>query len=239
MLEDLCNSIYDNAANGVADVGCLVWCPVPHLEEIPRILDVERAKSEDHYATKFQITQLSKDHFKSKAKLPIKALALGDTEELLISKAKKRPCLIVASRNTTYDDVRIQEELRRRRHLQDQSMILAPIYGIASPDNKTGFPPVMVARIKALLYDQFFYLPRACHKTGLSLVKDGIIRLDRLFAASLKRGISPMKIRLAADPLALLLAILQTRFGGHASEHLIVARQLLNETLPDECRPHH
>ena len=56
MIEDICDRLFETA-HGVV-TGHLVWCPVPHLEEVPRILDVERASSEAHYATKFEIVQI-------------------------------------------------------------------------------------------------------------------------------------------------------------------------------------
>lgn len=235
MIEEICDGLYETS-KGIA-VGHFVWCPVPHLEEVPRILEVERAASEDHHATKFEIVQVSSDHFKSKQKLPIKRLSLSDTEELLISKAKKRPCLVVASNNTTFTDDSTVAELKGRRHLQDESMILAPIYGAAAPENEKGFPPIMVARIKVFLYNQFFYLPKTCLKSKISFEKDGIVRLDRLFPASPNRGVISMDKKLAEEPLLLLMAVLRERFGDTQDENLRTVRELLYETLPEDCRP--
>ena len=234
MIEEICDGLYETS-KGIT-VGHFVWCPVPHLEEVPRILEVERAASEDHHATKFEIVQVSSDHFKSKQKLPIKRLSLGDTEELLISKAKKRPCLVVVSNNTAFTDSTVAE-LKGRRHLQDESMILAPIYGAATPENEKGFPPIMVARIKAFLYSQFFYLPKTCPKSKISFEKDGIVRLDRLFPASPNRGVISMDKKLAEEPLLLLMAVLRERFGDTQAENLKTVRELLYETLPEDCRP--
>lgn len=235
MIEDVLDTIYEKA-DGVG-VGHFVWCPVPHLEEVPRILEVERAASETHYASKFRIVQMDGTHFKEKRKLPIKSLTLQDTEELLISKAKKRPCIVVACQNTTFKDAAAISEIRGRKHLQDESMILAPISGAASLDNENGFPPKMVARIRAFLYNQFFYLPKSCPKNRIGFEKEGVTRLDRLFPAAPNRGVRPMGMRLAAEPLALLLAQLCERFGASENDELQTVRQLLLETLPEDCHP--
>ena len=235
MIENICESIYEHASG--YDVGHLVWCPVPHLEEVPRILDVDRASSNEHYATKFSIVQITQDHFRRKEKLPIKALSLGDTEELLISKAKKRPCIIVTGNNTTFTDPAVVDEIQGRRHLQDNSVIVAPIYGLATYEDPKGFPPIMAARIKALLYNQFFYLPMTCPKTQISLREEGIVRLDRIFAASPNRGMNPMDIKLAGEPLSVLTSMLQERFRGTPNDELKMMRELLFETLPEEARP--
>jgi hypothetical protein len=235
MIEEALEVIYEKV--GGTGLGHFVWCPVPHHEEVPRILEVERERADKHHATKFEIVQMNSGHFKAKQKLPIKALSLHDTEELLISKAKKRPCIVVACNNTTFKDAASIAELKGRKHLQDNSMILAPIVGIETMDNPRGFPPKMVARIRAFLYNQFFYLPKTCPKTKISFEKDGIIRLDRLFPASLNRGITPMDMKLANEPLALLMAQLRERFGAPSDSNLTTIREILFESLPEDCRP--
>lgn len=235
MIEEIVDAVYEKA-NGIG-VGHFVWCPVPHLEEVPRILEVERASSEAHYASKFRIVQLDGNHFKEKRKLPIKSLSLQDTEELLISKAKKRPCVVVACHNTAFKDATVTTELRGRKHLQDDSMILAPIYGTATLEDENGFPPKMVARIRVFLYNQFFYLPKACPKNRISFGKEGIVRLDRLFPAAPNRGVSPMDMRLSGEPLALFMAQLRERLGAPVHENLQTVREILLDTLPEDCRP--
>lgn len=235
MIEEVLDSIYEKT--NAIDVGHFVWCPVPHLEEVPRILEVERASSETHYATRFRIVQMDGTHFKEKQKLPIKSLSLQDTEELLISKAKKRPCVVVACQNTKFNDAAGTTELKGRKHLQDDSMILAPIYGTASLDDEKGFPPKMVARIRVFLYNQFFYLPKSCPKNGIGIQKEGVVRLDRLFSASLNRGVVTMGIRLTTEPLSLLMAVLRERFGAIEHDNLKTVREILRDALPEECRP--
>ena len=116
-------------------------------------------------------------------------------------------------------------------------MVLAPVSGTAFDEMQTGFPPVMTARIRAFLYNQFFYLPKTCPKTRLSIGKDGIVRLDRLFAATPTRGLVPMDVKLAAEPMLLLLAVVRERFGGGEDENLKLVRELLLDALPSEVRP--
>jgi len=71
--------------------GHLYWVPVPETQEVPRVLDVQRATPDEHWATVFEITEIGNHHFKTRNRLPIKKLDLGETEELLIAKAKKCP----------------------------------------------------------------------------------------------------------------------------------------------------
>lgn len=235
MIEEICEHIYEHAKG--LGVGHFVWCPVQNLEEVPRILEVDRAVSTAHYASKFEITQLQSHHFKSRQKLPIKALALGETEELLISKAKKRPCIILSDENTNFSDAPVLDEVRKRRHLQDRSVLIAPVYGIATMDDPSGFPAIMAARIRAFLYNQFFYLPKNCPKTKLSIAKEGVIRLDRLVPASPSRGMEPMDLKLSSEPFELLRAVVRERLGAQPNADLNIVRDILFEALPEEARP--
>ena len=95
----------------------------------------------------------------------------------------------------------------------------------------------MTARIKALLYTQFFYLPDRCPKTKISMSREGIVRLDRIFAATPSRGLSPMEMKMAKEPLALLMAVLRERLGAGKDENLGLVRELLKELLPEEAVP--
>ncbi len=153
-------------------VGQFCWIPAPHLDPIPRILEVERARPEEHHASKFFIRNMEDKDFTKKAKLPIKMLSLHETEELLVSKAKRRPAIIVSAAFTIFDDV--ADELRRlgRKHLQEEDIIVLPLYEIETDEHSGGFPPVMTARTKALMYNQFFF----CPKTTLGLLNDSIAR---------------------------------------------------------------
>lgn len=120
---------------------------------------------------------------------------------------------------------------------EDRSMILAPICGIATPEDFHGFPPVMTARIKAFLYNQFFYLPQACPKTRISIAKEGIVRLDRLFAATPTRGLDRMDKKVSHEAMVLMLAVVRERLGAAEGEDMKAIRQLLFESLPKEALP--
>ena len=116
-------------------------------------------------------------------------------------------------------------------------MLLAPLYGVATLHDEQGFPPKMVARIRVFLYSQFFYLPRKCPKGNHDFGQEGVARLDRIIAASPSRGVESMGVRLAHEPLKLLMAQVRERFGASESEELNLVRQLLESSLPEDCRP--
>jgi hypothetical protein len=155
-------------------VGQFCWIAAPHIDKIPRILEVDRQNPTEHYATKFKIRNMTDHDFRKKQKLPIISLTLRETEELLIAKAKRRLAITVAAQNTLFDD--INEKIGGREHLQEENILVLPLYGIEAAGHETGFPPVMVARIKALMYRQFFYCP---YKAP---VYEAVVRLDRIQA---------------------------------------------------------
>lgn len=216
-------------------VGQFCWLPVIHLDGIPRLLDVERAEPTEHYATKFSIRKMTANDFKKKARLPIKMLNLRETEEIIIHRAKKRPAVIIAIANTVFKD--IENELRTigRMHLQQANCFLVlPLYGIEKEDHGGGFPEVMAARIKALLYQQFFYFPKA----KSPLIHDSIGRLDRIQPILYQNDVCDLEpCALSPEASSVLLGMIRYTFGSEKEPLLETVRELAFETLPDEARP--
>jgi hypothetical protein len=48
--------------------------------------------------------------------------------------------VVLCAGDTSFADEAIVKELRLLKHLRDGFMVLAPIYGIAAPDARGGFP---------------------------------------------------------------------------------------------------
>jgi hypothetical protein len=172
--------------------------------------------------------------FKRKTRLPIKVLSLRETEELVIHRAKCRPAIIISGENTIFDDVKALLQQIGRKHLQQDSLIVAPLYSVEAGDHEGGFPPVMVARIRALMYKQFFF----CPKGDSPLIADSIMRLDRLHAVI---PIYPAYVAepysLSADALGVLMAMLRSLFGAKEEADFEALKALVLESLPDEAKP--
>jgi hypothetical protein len=222
-------------------LGQLCWVVSPHVLPIPKIMDVERTDAQEHFATQFQIRDMNPNiDFKIKSRLPIKALALRDTEELLIQRAKLRPAIIVALAVTQYPDVAKVLRPLGLEHLQHACILTVPLFGIQTAEHLGGFPPIMVARIRGLMYRQFFFCPR----TNSPLTSDSVARLDRLqvviheSSPGVKSaGYEPTKYALSADALGVLMGMLRSQFGSTSEEHLETVRSLAMEAIPDVARP--
>jgi len=223
----------DDTFRRASVVGQFCWIPVTHLDPIPRILDVERADPQEHYATKFSIRNMTDGDFKKKTRLPIKALSLRETEELVIHRAKRRPAIIISGESTIFDDVRALLQQMGRKHLQEENLIVAPLYSVESGDHEGGFPPLMVARIRALMYKQFFFCPRG----NSPLTADSIMRLDRLQAVVPNYpAYVPEPCSLSADALGVLMAMLRSLFGAKEEAEFQTLKELVFESLPDDAK---
>ena len=217
-------------------VGHFCWVPVTHLDPVPRILDVERADPQEHYATKFSIRNMTDGDFKKKTRLPIKALSLRETEDLVIHRAKRRPAIIISGETTIFEDVRTLLLQIGRKHLQEESLIVAPLYSVESGDHEGGFPPVMVARIRALMYKQFFF----CPKENSPLTTDSIMRLDRLHAVIPNYpAYIPEPYSLSTEVLGVLMAMVRSLFGAKEEPEFEALKALVFESLPDEAKLNH
>lgn len=210
-------------------VGQFCWIAAPHIDKIPRIMEVERERPNEHYATKFKIRNMTDQDFRRKQKLPIWSLTLRETEELFVQKAKKRLAITVAAENTIFDD--IKETVAGREHLQQENILVIPLYGVESAGHEAGFPPVMVARIKALMYRQFFYCP---YKAP---VYEAVVRLDRIQPVIPHHpGWEPTDIALSGEALGVLMGVLREYFGAPQDADMQALREIVQEALPAEAK---
>jgi len=113
-------------------------------------------------------------------------------------------------------------------------------HGGQTAEHSGGFPPIMVARIRGLMYRQFFFCPRA----GAPLTSDSVARLDRLQVVIHESspgvrsaGYEPTQCALSADALGVIMGMLRSQFGSTAEEHLEAVRSLAMEAIPDTARP--
>jgi hypothetical protein len=157
--------------------GQFCWLPTPHIDPIPRILDVERSSPEEHRSVSFLIRNANRpgDFHTDNRILPIKYLNLRSNEELLIQKAKRRPGIILSTEVDKFSEITKLLRQKGKKHLQEDSIFVIPCYSIEKETRGTGFPPEMAARIRCLLYRQFFYYP-----VKAPSITEGIARFDRI-----------------------------------------------------------
>lgn len=220
-----------------------MWTVVPHLLDHPHVIEARRASDLTHGSAVARFVKMSDEHFTKREQkdLPILNLRLGETEEVIAYKAKRRPAVVVAMNATTIGDQKVA-------HHEENRCVVVPAYGLQSEDDPSGFSGVMATRVRHLVYRQYFPFgewqerrTRADCPNGSSLT-EGIIRLDRLQLVSPSPpGCMLVAVKIANEPFKLLQAWLWSYL--HAAkdtgvwEDLESLRELFSESMPDEARP--
>jgi|GEM_PF-5365060 len=217
--------------------GQIVWVPTPFLDKNMLVIEFERAKREDHNNIKFEFKRLNSSHFKKKSdRLPIPNITLNETEELMAFKAKKRPCIFLGKAEFNLCGEEKKTLTRGKKHLLSKDYLFLPIYSTHQNDELKGFPTNFVLSIKHFLYTHLVYLP-ACTlkdlKTNLAL-KEGIIRLDRLFVTSpVVPNISPTDIKIHDDYMKIIKYHIKEYLLKETNENLKDLRNLLKEVYDE------
>lgn len=229
------DNFYEDVPTGTKPTpGHIFWIPTPNVDEVPRILDVERADPTEHEVSSYEIKEIERHHFTRRERLPIKRLNLGDTEELLIAKAKKRPAVIIAS--TVSDDIDTLPDGQQKRlakHLEKPCYLVAPLYSTATMMDPGTFGPTLVARIRALQYFHFFCLPDQNRPDR----PGSIVRLDLIFPTYLGRGCETMGKSIHEEPFEVLLSQFSILSGAVYREPYDLVKELVQDALPEGLKP--
>jgi hypothetical protein len=211
--------------------GQFCWVVTPHIDPVPRILDVERSSPEEHDEVSFVLRNANKSgDFRTRDRtLPLKNLNLRSHEELLTQRAKKRLGIILSTGVDIFPEIERLLKPRGKAHCQEDSLFVIPTYSIESGTSLSGFPPEMVARIRCLIYRQFFYFP------DCPLFNEGVARFDRIQVISGRNpsAIEPLDIALSQDVFALFLAMFVYCITGIEDNNLIDIREMVKDALPE------
>jgi hypothetical protein len=216
-------------------MGQLCWVPSPHLNIVPQIFEIQRADPTEHHIGQFKIRNVRETDFQRKEELPLYKLKLRLHEELVIQKAKRRPAIVLVTNNTIFKDIGDLLKSQNKIHLQQDSILGIPIFNTEKPEHPGGFPPIMTTRIKALLYNQFFFCPRT---PGKELI-EGVARLDRfqIIFPGHRASYNPLPIKLTNDALVILMEMIRVwlciKGAPENEKYLIGLKEILKETLPD------
>lgn len=218
-------------------IGQFCWVPIFHLDEIPRILDVERDDPRGHRDVKFKIRNMTPNDFKGKGRLPLKLMNLRDNQEAVIQGASKRPSILLKYGATAFDDIARLLPSMGKKHLQrEKIMVVLPLFGVQD-DNEHfgGFPPIMVARIRAMMYEQFFYFPKS---KDSPLSYDSIGRLDSIqITINNYNACSFEPYKLSNECLGILLAMVKRWFSLEYDEDFEALVEICKESCPESALP--
>ncbi len=125
---------------------------------------------------------------------PLKSINLQATEELVAVKAKRRLVVLLSQPNTVQEDIR--QQVSKDRKIHERSFLGLPLYGRHRGEAEREFPNIVVDRIQALMYNQFFYFPPSSTESD-PVVYESIGRLDRVqsfHADTLAAGALPLRL---------------------------------------------
>lgn len=216
------------------EVGQIVYTPVVYENRRQNVIEVQRSDSTSHNRTTHIFRPLvDETDFRKKDRLPIAALSLGETEELLAIRAKQRPCLVIAKIDGVHPST-LPEGTQRNKALNafDGMYLLAPIFSVSNGFKETCFGSVMTARVRCMMYPEFVYAPPI--KPALDV--GGVIRLDRFFWSHLVACTEPYDIFATQEILGVCWSQIQIMNGTKPSDEYIELRDILLSYLPKECR---
>jgi hypothetical protein len=224
------DDFYTSAGRSDFCPGQLCRIPVPHIDPIPRILDVRRDQPEEHDTVEFEIRNGNRrDDFRKRDRtLPLKYLNLKSNEELLVQVAKKRFAVILSPRLDIYPEVASALRQQGKKHLQEDAIFLIPIYGTVSPFRPTGFPPEMVQRVRYMIYRQFFYIPSKMD------LEEGVARFDRISVVIGRdpSAIEPLEVSLSDKIFPFFLQMFLFCTTGVIDPNAEEIRSILRECYP-------
>lgn len=213
-------------------LGQMCWAPTPIPTAIPQILDIERSSPEEHESVKFILRNANRaGDFKQRDRsLPIKYLNLRSNEELLVQRAKKRPVVIVGKGLDCYPQFDSLLRQKGKKHLQEDSVFVAPLYTVCREEYGEGFVKEMMPYIECLLFRQFFYIPSS------RLFTEGVIRLDRIQIIIDKGPFSlePTDLCLSQPIFNALRDTMTYCLTGVCSSELRELRDLLEGTIEED-----
>lgn len=135
--------------------GALVFAFIPHVDQVPYTLDLLGRKEADrHDSAIAKITPLRIKQPRGKTDLPVAAMPLYAGEVWAAYRAKKRPCLIIGSKNPS-----VNPELTRGmpKRSTAPTVLAMPYYGATKDGKRSGYNPEFVEQIRHCEYPQFLW----------------------------------------------------------------------------------
>lgn len=215
--------------------GQIVFAPTLFTDRKPMIADASRSNPHTHAQANIVVRAVDdKVDFRGKSsRLPIYSQHLSQTEELVLSRAKKRPCVIMAKTDGVDHKKLPVGQQGKALNAFDAAYWLAPIYSVSFGQETRSFGPVMTARVKCMMYPEFMYVPQS----GLTIKNPGVIRLDRMFWSFLLAASEPQDLFLSPEIMGICWSQIRLLVGDSPDPNYFPMRDLLLMDLPENCKP--
>lgn len=187
--------------------GRLVWLFYPYMNVIPyeflaegRVDEDGRSDSTNHNNLNFTIREFRISDTSYRTRLPVSSFPKNNNEVYLISKAKKRPAIVLANDKTGF---KLIPKLKNSVSWQKQpSLIVAPYYGTGANADRTGFHPDFVERVRLCEYPELMYEKLPINRKN---PKESILYLKHMAAVGRHHETTqPTNYRLSEDAMFFL-----------------------------------
>lgn len=175
--------------NKAIHLGQLIYIPVPFYGEGDRIVETTKTLiAHGKIDLKYSIRDidLQKDFKPSNARLNTRGNAINPTEEIITTKAKLRPCVVLGFVNGVNNRV---------------NYYVAPVYS-CFPEQSNTFDALTTLKAKCFQYPNLFYLEADASRDALN--HNSILRLDKAFWTELKFSVSPILVKIKSEVLSIL-----------------------------------
>lgn len=220
------------------DPGEIWWVPTPEVNEVPQILDVNRATPTDHEGIRFTLREIETGRdfdAENPKELPVASLRLEGSEELIVTKGKLRPCVVLAKlEGIDLTDLPEGTARRMAKHMRLPAFLVAPMFSVPVYPEAGTFMPPFIHRIRHMKYFHLFCLPEYDEPE----TPRSIVRLDRVFVSYLRRGCKPKGQRLDTGAFDLLRAMFVLSCGAVLPESMLQTIEGLKSMLDEDfARP--
>ncbi len=172
-IQYIVNSWWENCGKSELKRGALIEAFVPHVDQIPNTLvPVGRKEADVHSKAIIEIAPLRISAPRSKETLPVAALSLPKDEVWTAYRAKKRPCLVIGTKQPPVDDA-FRRDMPKK--LTSPTLIVAPYYGADQDGSRAGYNPEFVKRIRHAEYPQFML-----DSLPIPGPRESVLRLDHI-----------------------------------------------------------
>lgn len=153
--------------------GRLIWAFLPHVDQIPYTLVSEgRRDGVTHKEAGVRIEPLRIKQTQPYTPVPVAGLPCIDGEIRIVSRAKKRPALVISLGGEFVPRKLVRD---KPRSMTAPTILVAPYYGADEGRKRSGYPEGFLHRVQRCEFPQFMadFLP-------LHGSKESLLRLDHI-----------------------------------------------------------
>ena len=167
-------------------------------------------------ATEFVITSSTEDAFRRST--PLQSPKLETDEEFIVTRAKKRPVILIAP---TPERIELGQKIRGGRKIHKNLCLVAPLYSAVDAYGDPKFPAEFIDRTRNMEFPHLFFVPETS-----PYLRHSICRLDSIRAV-FHPHLEPKDLQLSDEAMNVFLGQIEFFLTGEYSGDYQIYRELL------------